>query len=187
MGWLTDYIDDMIADDKRRFDQAIEDAKKEFFDLEQKKVKKMYEEVIQNFYSSYNRKYYVPRESLYHLLECTTDYKRLIMDFKPEMITSRNGYAGEDGLYKTVFKEGWHGGSGKTGAKSYPFKSYNEGEYVAYNGDPEPYSEKPYYWIPAKRAEKSPLDDFTEKWNKFQDTEFEDDANRIFNKHFDKI
>lgn len=186
MGWLTDQVNEMMNEDKKKFEEAVANASEEFFKLEKEKTEKIYENVIDDFYNSYDRKYYKQRGSLYHLLECTTDNKRLTLDFHPEKISARNGYSGKDGLYASVFKEGWHGGSGKGDKKSYPFAVY-ENKYVPYDGVVKPYDSHEYKWVPAKKADVSPFDDFVDKWNDFQDGEFEEDLRYIFNKHFDRI
>lgn len=187
MGWLTDYVDEIMDDTKKKFEKAVDDASKEFFKLEKEKTEKIYKNTIDDFYNSYKRKYYKPNKSLYKLLKCETDNKCLIINFHPEKIVSRTGYSGEDGLYTSVFKEGWHGGSGNKNGKSYPVAVYEGGKYFPYDGIVKPYEDRYYDWIPAKQADISPFDDFKKRWDDFQNSEFEEDANRIFNKHLDKI
>lgn len=186
MSWLTDQVDEAKKDIERRVKEITAEASEEFFKLEKKKTEDIYRDVIDDFYNSYDRKFYKQDESLYNLLECTTDNKKLILDFHPEKISMRNGYSGENGLYTSVFKEGWHGGSGKNGRKSYPVAIY-DGEYKPYDGAVAPYDSYGYKWVPAKRAKISPYDDFVKRWNDFQYGEYEEDFYRIFKKHFDKF
>ena len=93
------------------------------------------------------------------------------MDFHPELFDSRTGYTGEKGLYKTVFKEGWHGGAKHNGGMFYR--------------TPIPYFK--YWGKEATRSSMSPYEKFKERWYKYEDTTFESDLRRILNKHIDKI
>ena len=167
--WLTDYIEDIMSDNKKRFEEAVKKTKREFFPLEVKKVEELYRQVADDFYSDYSeRKFYKPRGSLKNLFNIKTDYENLYMDFDPTKIPSRTGYVGEDGLYNTVFREGWHGGANHEGKMLYR--------------KPVPYYR--YWGREAVRTSISPLDDFDKRWDKYQETEFVDDLNRIFDKHF---
>lgn len=171
--WLTDYVEDITNDTVEKMQDAVEDFKKEFFPLQVENVKEIYREVISDFYNeiSENDRTYMPRGSLYRLFSCTTNYKCLNMDFHPELFKSRTGYAGEDGLYTTVFKEGWHGGARHNGGMFYR--------------TPIPYFT--YWGKEATRSSMSPYEKFKERWYLYEDTTFESDLRRILNKHIDKI
>ena len=170
-GWLSSYIEEITADTVKKIENAVDKAKAEFFPRQVKKVSEIYEDVIWDFYGDKSSRYYVPRGSLYNLFDCKTDGECLIMNFKPENFPSRTGYAGEDGLYQTVFREGWHGGAKHNGSLLYR----------------TPYPYYTYWGSPAEHASISPLEDFRQRWYHYEDTEFEADLNKTINKYINMI
>ena len=95
------------------------------------------------------------------------------MNFKPEKFPSRTGYTGtgKDGLYQTVFKEGYHGGASHNGKMLYR----------------TPYPYYTYWGSAAEQASISPLEDFRQRWYHYEDTEFEADLNKTINKYINMI
>lgn len=187
--WLTDYVKQTREDVVEKSKKAAKDATEEFLKLEEEKTKKIYYSVIDYFYNSYERKMYVPRETLYgeDFAEIRKKGKKVIINFHPEVFISRTGYNGENGLYTTVFLQGWHGGTNKYGGMKYPVGKFKDESPYYYNGEYKPYDDIRYKWVPAVQAPISPYDDFVNRFNKYQDTEFEEDVTRIINKHIDRI
>ena len=170
-GWLSSYIEEITADTVKKIENAVDKAKAEFFPRQVKKVNEIYKEVALKFYNNKPERIYDPRGSLYNLFDCKTDGECLIMNFRPEKFPSRTGYTGKDGLYQTVFKEGYHGGAEHDGKKLYR--------------TPIPYYT--YWGSQATIAPISPLEDFRQRWYHYEDTEFEADLNKTINKYINMI
>lgn len=193
MGFIEDYVDEveneLIEESKKKVATAME----EFFSIEIEKTKELYHNVIDDFYDDVNfeRKMYIPRGTMHSdaFAKFTTNGKRIDINFHPEVFVSRTGYSGEDGLFKTVFEEGWHGGKrGKSGDMKYPIGKFKKGTApYYYNGVERPYDDIKYGWSPAVRADISPYDDFIKRWDNLQDTVFEKDLNEIISKYFDML
>ena len=186
--WFDSYVNDLKQNAMKKIDIAVAETKKEFFPLATKKIKKIYNDVITDFYE-YNRKFYKPRGSLYDLLECRTDNEYIYMSFDPSKIPNRGGYYSEDdGLYRTVFVEGWHGGANISDKMLIPFRSPAE----EYNGKDKPWDTSrgkgvKQSWKTATKAEISPLKDFENRFYEYQDSEYENDFVEIWNKNASKI
>ncbi len=71
----------------------------------------LFEGAIQGFYDDYAPRSYTRRGSLFNVPVITPLSDDIVIEFDPHQITMRNGSGEEDGLYTTVFKEGWHGGA----------------------------------------------------------------------------
>lgn len=87
----------------------------EFIPIAEADLKTLFKDAVDNFYTSYNPKYYQRNKSLYDIFVITRDTNGMgfDMEFDPAKMTGfRNGYKGEDGLYQQVFIKGWHGGAG---------------------------------------------------------------------------
>ena len=180
---------------REKFNRVVDNTKKEFFPMQEKKIKKIYKSVIDDFYADYRPHFYNRRDngSLYKLLKCRSDTEHIYMSFDPSEISYRNGYAGEDGLYRTVFIEGWHGGAMVHNSMLYPVGKYENGKPRAYDGTYKdgvykPYEDEDYKysWTVANRASISPLDDFNKRFDDYQDTEFEEDFRDLFDKNLRK-
>lgn len=182
------YIKKLQEKANKAVKEAQEKSYSEYFDVAEKKIRAMYKDVINDFYNSYPDSFYEKhkgrRGSLYNLLQTkkTTDY--LSIWFDPSLISYRNGYAGEKGLYTTVFREGWHGGANKYGGMKYPVGRFKKDETVRYyDGEYHPYDDIRYLWTPAKKASISPLQDIKNRIDKYQETEYQKDYDEIWNRN----
>lgn len=200
----NDSLESWFENDRKKrrekFNRVVDNTKKEFFPMQEKKIKKIYKSVIDDFYADYKPHFYNRRDngSLYKLLKCRSDTEHIYMSFDPSEISYRNGYAGEDGLYRTVFVEGWHGGAMVHNSMLYPV-GYEGGKIKTYDGtyrykeslgkevySPYECDNIKYGWIEANRASISPLDDFNKRFDDYQDTEFEEDFRDLFDKNLRK-
>lgn len=172
--------------------EAVHEAQKkafsEYFTVAEKKVKTIYSETIDDFYNSYPNPFYHRRGSLYDLIQTkkTDDY--LSIWFEPSLISYRNGYAGEYGLYDQIFRQGWHGGANIGGKMLVPWTAPS----VVYNGmyspwdSPKPWQQNPgtkHGWEQAERAPIAPLQDFKNRLNQYQKTEYQKDYDKIWDKY----
>ena len=195
------YFEKLQAKAKEAVINAQKDAFAEYFEVADKKIREIYKNTITDFYNSHKPSFYNSRGSLYKLLqtEKTEDY--LSVWFDPSKISYRNGYAESSksdgvsgGLYDLVFRQGWHGGAMVNGAMLYPVGRFENGKPRAYdgiynNGHYKPYADETYTygWTPAKKAPISPLDDFIQRIDKYQKTEYQKDYEKIWDKHKSNI
>lgn len=182
--WIDDYIANLKKEAESKIQEALKETKKEFLPLCEKKIKAIYHSVIEEFYFGYNRSFYKPRGSLYDLLECKSDDEYVYISFNPSKITSRTGYSGENGLYQSVFREGWHGGAKFGDGAYYPWRKPP----TPYDGAYKPWDDlKSFIWQPAVKAPISPLQDFKNRFDEYQDGEFESDFRKIWEKYSSRI
>ena len=183
-------MDDLKKKAKAATVKAVNDSYKDYFKMLKIKLEKMYEGVIDDFYADYKPKtfeykdesgnvktyHYERRESLYKLLyieESVTEngQQGLTYGFDPSKIMSRTGYNGEDGLYTTVFRQGWHGGGRHDGSMRWrtPIPTFN------------------FWGSYAKQADISPLDAFYKKVDQYEEREYHTDFDKIWEYHKNKI
>lgn len=179
--------------------EAVKDAQKkafsEYFEIADKKIREIYKSVITDFYRDYTPpRFYDRRGSLYNLIQTQHGDDYLQVGFNPSKISYRNGYAGEDGLYETVFRQGWHGGAMVHGSMLYPIGKYEDGKPRAYDGTYKdgvykPYEDEyyKYSWTVANKAAISPLDDFKKRLDAYQESEYQQDYEEIWNKYKSNI
>ena len=174
------------------------EAMKDFFEVAETKIKKIYKSTIDTFYGSYNPHFYDRTGNLYYLFQTkrTDDY--LSIWFDPSKISYRNGYSESSnsdgvkgGLYDLIFRHGWHGGALVNGSMLYPVGKEN-GSFKAYDGTYKdgrykPYEEISYKWAPAVKASISPLDDFKIRLDKYMDTEWQTDYDKIWERKKSEI
>lgn len=172
--------------------EAVHEAQKkafsEYFTVAEKKIKTIYSETIDDFYNSYPNPFYHRRGSLYNLIQTKIADDYLSIWFEPSLISYRNGYAGENGLYDQIFRQGWHGGAdvknrgGMLVPWSYPTLEYN-GNTSPW--EPEIWNSKSILsgWKPAKRAPIAPLQDFKNRLDQYQKTEYQKDYDKIWDKY----
>ena len=196
----NDFYKSYISKLQTKTKEAVQDAQKkafsEYFEVADKKIREIYKSVITDFYKDYTPRFYDRRDggSLYQLIQtkCGDDY--LQIGFNPSRISYRNGYASEDGLYETVFRQGWHGGAMVQGSMLYPIGKYENGKPRVYDGTYKdgvykPYDDEDYKysWTIANKAAISPLEDFKKKLNAYQESEYQQDYEKIWNKHKSNI
>ena len=70
-------------------------------------------EAANQFYDSYDPKFYSRRGTLYNILFVDTDGETFEAEFREDVMTYSNGGGGgdEDDLYDLVFRRGYHGGA----------------------------------------------------------------------------
>ena len=125
---MSNYEKTIINDIKQKVEKETPKIEKKVLDLVENKLTEFYKISVLEFYNSYTNPIYDRRGSLDNLFKTKRDGNILRYWFEPSEITSRTGYAGEDGLYTTVFKEGWHGGAMHDGVMRYrtpiPYYTY---------------------------------------------------------------
>lgn len=187
--FYKDYMEQLQLKAKAAVKKAQEKTFEEYFEVADKKIRGIYKNTITDFYKDYYPHFYDRRGSLYDLIQTKygTDY--LSISFDPSKISYRNGYSGEDGLYNTVFRQGWHGGAMIRGSMLYPVGKYENGKPRAYDGTYKPYEDEnyKYNWIVANRASISPLNDFRNRIDEYQKNEYQKDYEKIWNRNKQNI
>lgn len=186
------YIKKLQEKAKKAVKEVQEKSFSEYFNVAEKKIRTIYKDTITDFYNSYPNPFYDRRGSLYELIQTkkTNDY--LSIWFEPSLISYRNGYAGENGLYNQVFRQGWHGGANvkHRGRMLVPW-SYPT---LKYNGETSPWEPEIWNsesilssWKLAEKAPISPLQDFKKRIDQYQKTEYQKDYENIWNKYKSNI
>ena len=186
------YMKKLQEKAKETVKEAQEKSFSEYFNVAEKKIKTIYKDTITDFYNSYPNPFYDRRGSLYELIQTkkTTDY--LSIWFEPSLISYRNGYAGENGLYDQVFRQGWHGGADvrHRGKMLIPWSH----PVLEYNGEKSPWEPEIWNsesilsgWERAEKAPISPLQDFKRRIDQYQKTEYQKDYEDIWNKYKSNI
>ena len=126
---ISNYEKTIINDIKQKVENETPKVEKKVLDLVENKLTDFYKMSVMEFYNSYPDPIYNRREEgLYNLFKTKRDGNMLRYWFEPSEFPSRTGYTGENGLYKTVFKEGWHGGAMHDGVMRYrtpiPYYAY---------------------------------------------------------------
>lgn len=194
----NDFYKSYMSKLQTKAKEAVKDAQKkafsEYFEVADKKIREIYKSVITDFYRDYTPRFYDRRGSLYNLIQTKHGDDYLQIGFNPSKIAYRNGYAGEDGLYETVFRQGWHGGAMVHGSMLYPIGKYEDGKPRAYDGTYKdgvykPYEDEDYKysWTVANKAAISPLDDFKKRLDVYQESEYQQDYEEIWNKYKSNI
>lgn len=188
----TEWLNDLLS----KIDKVCEETRKEYMVFLEKKLRDNYVRIIDNFHSAYSPTFYKRRSpgggGLYDLLRIETDEKGMDIGFEPSYIEMRDGYNGKDGLYTTVFLQGYHGGAYIQEAGNFlvPWTAPT----FKYDGDNSPWnSPKPWEreagvshgWSPAVRT-VSPYrlwKSFIDGYNKGQ---YQKDFDVIWNKNISK-
>ena len=189
------YMETLQKKAKKAVSKAQEKTFEEYFEVADTKIRDIYKKTIIDFYQDYTPpRFYDRRGSLFNLIQTKRGSDYLSIWFDPSKISYRNGYAGEDGLYETVFRQGWHGGAMVRGSMLYPIGKYEDGKPRAYDGTYKdgyykPYEDEnyKYSWTVANKAAISPLDDFKKRLDKYQKTEYQEDYEKIWNKNKSNI
>lgn len=127
---------------KTEFDRMTKESAEEFKEkyssvgsMSANKRLDIFNSVIESFYNSYTPRFYDRNYSLYSIYDPVENV------FTPYNMTPyRDGYSGEDGLFQTVFMEGWHGGAKYGDSTHWGDKILNT---------PHPSPGTPYYRKPA--------------------------------------
>lgn len=165
------YIKELKEKVKQQKKDILKQTSTEFFELLSTKIRNMFEITIIHFYSSYSPKFYKRRDSLFNLLKIDYGNDYFEGEFIPEKIISRTGYKAEDGLYDTVFRQGWHGGAKHNG--SYYWRK------------PDPCYNR--WGRQAIKAQFSPLQIFNALLDDYKAKEIQEDWNKLYNKNISKI
>lgn len=178
---------------KRKIEACEPKVVEKLADKLDERVHEFFDKSISDFYRDYEPRFYNRRtqNGLSHLLftEKGKDYFQYWFD--PEVMPYRNGYAGENGLYKTVFKEGWHGGANLDGNMLVPYRTnYSDGSYstIAYDGISKsstrtyerPYEYSKARWQPAVKAEISPYENFLKQKEEYEKKQLNIDYQEIW-------
>lgn len=183
--WLTETI--------TKVDKVYEETQSEYYDFLEDELRSNYERIIDKFYASYNPKVYKRRESLKDLLCFERDSDGMTVGFDPSKISRRDGYNGKNGLYTTVFIQGYHGGAFIPNAKKFLVPWTNPP--YEYNGnitpwEPRPWREYPdqhisHGWEPAVRS-ISPYRMWKSYIDKYNKGQYQKDFDVIWKRNIDK-
>ena len=175
-----------IADEYNKFYASVcEEAGKEWIKTAKNKMETRYNSIINEFYSDYNPSTYIREHRLYSLLKFKDiDSMAFSYYFDETQLPYRNGYSGEDGLYDTVFKKGYHGGA-KIGQSDYLIPTRHDRQ--LYYGGPKPWNGEleTDKWIKATKSQAPYLKfkSFIDLYNKGQfQKDYDDIFYRIWNK-----
>lgn len=123
---MGNYEKNIINNIKEKVDKETPKIENKVLDLVENKLNEFYTISVMNFYASYPHplydKIYGRRNSLYNLFKTKREGNILRYWFEPSEIPPRKGTNskyGNDFLYETVFKEGWHGGANHNGVMRY--------------------------------------------------------------------
>ena len=101
------YMETLQKKAKEAVSKAQEKTFEEYFEVADTKIRDIYKKTIIDFYQDYTPpRFYDRRGSLFNLIQTKRGSDYLSIWFDPSKISYRNGYAGEDGLYETVFRQG---------------------------------------------------------------------------------
>lgn len=156
--------------------KVIRDVGVQIIDELLSETKEAFDETIREFYSDYpdaELHGYRRKHELYNLIileksiNPATGFPRYHIEFDETKLHYRNGYNGEDGLYNTVFRMGYHGGSishnpGFPGNGDKPYyKKYKANKNA---DDDAPDANWSGWSFPARKMDKAPLDTIKEKY-----------------------
>lgn len=116
---MGNYEKEIINNIKKEVKRITPSVENKVLDLVENKLNDFYKISVMQFYNDYSPIYYDRRYSLYNLFRTKREGKKLKYWFEPSEFPSRTKYIGDDGLYATVFKEGWHGGAMHDGVMRY--------------------------------------------------------------------
>lgn len=162
------YIEAIKENERRKGRLALRKASHDILEIMEKDINEMFRDSVSDFYGGYTP---VPggyerrnggEGSMYDLLrterKSSASVPSLIITLdESRMGGYRSGYKGEDGLFTTVFIEGWHGGARQD---EYTGKKFWR------KPIPDPDSSYPgyYYWgSVAEREDVSPSESFRRK------------------------
>lgn len=141
-------------------------------------AERLFSEAVERFYGDYSPNVYNRTHSLADLLQSESGENKLALWFDPGRMSGyRNGYKGEDGLYRDVFLRGWHGGADHgdytTSVGFSGDMSYERSFYTPHPSPGSPYWRRPvpYYTTwgqPAATAAVSPYEDYTQRLAEYQ-------------------
>lgn len=184
--FVDDFLNGIIADYTKKaqgaFDVGVKNARKAHTRYRKECIEKWFKESIDSFYRDYTPKVYKRSKSLYEVLDVDYigDQEDIDINYESTKMTGyRNGYHGEDGLFGTVFVNGWHGGAG---SGDFTHLSNGKVKRTPHPSPGTPYYRKPvphyvYWGRQAVRYSISPYDsieekiaeggDFQQKWQEF--------------------
>lgn len=116
---MSNYEKQIINNVKEQVKGITPTVEDKVLTLVENKLNYFYKISVMEFYNSYHPEFYVRHDSLYNLFRTKREGNNLLYWFEPSELSSRTGYAGEDGLYTSVFKNGWHGGAMHDGVMLY--------------------------------------------------------------------
>lgn len=116
---MSNYEKQIINNVKEQVKRITPTVEDKVLTLVENKLNYFYKISVMEFYNSYHPEFYVRRDSLYNLFRTKREGNNLLFWFEPSELSSRTGYADENGLYTSVFKNGWHGGAMHDGVMRY--------------------------------------------------------------------
>ena len=178
-------IEDEMISQAQKAQVAARRANSRYNEMELEMRKKIVKEAADHFYKDYPPKFYKEsrRGSLYQIfnVETTPDIDGGIEAYKGEFdedaMPYRNGNAGKDGLYQTVFHEGWHGGAASGPGHPQYGTPYWRTPYPKYNK----------WGSKAAKAEISPFDEMILEDEHYTAHDMENDLWRFWNEEWAKI
>ena len=174
-------VRDRIALVKKKANEAIRLATKDMVEYLNEEIRKIFIDVVNEFYNDYDPLTYERDYTLGTLLETEVLHGSnpgLAVWLEPtNMTTFRSGYDGEDGLYDQVFRKGWHGGADMGPWHPDPLTPYWRTPHPGY-----------YRWgRAAERMDPPPLELFQEKLREAFEGRFTDHYQELINKRTAEI
>lgn len=193
---ITSYFNRAMEKIQKRAEVVIgrlwREAWSEYIVIADKRLKKEFNEAIQEFYDDYTPTRYNRNESLYDIFKTDVDTTNGTLSFwnDPSKMTGfRNGYHGDDGLYSQVYRRGWHGGADRISES----KAEKYGEHPN-TGTPYWRYPDPYYtrWGDdakgkAPIASVSPLENVKRRIKNYEEKEIKNELTELFTKKFNSL
>lgn len=189
MAWVDSWKKEIEAKIRKAYQEAEDKAWEEYFYELEKIAKEIFTKSIDNYYASYSPTTYNRNYSLYNLIHIERGNDYIEIWFEPDdMTTYRNGYSGEDGLYNSVFRMGWHGGADKGNythlSNGRVLRTPHPNPGTPYWREPEPYYTS---WGKSSVITESPLDEIKRSVEDFNKNENQKLFDSILNRNLENI
>ena len=106
---LSDVIKQIKKDIVEKANKTKEKADKEFFPILEKEIRKCWVNAIDNYYSSYEPKYYKRKKDFYDILRTRIDSNGVVIKVNSDYLEEHR--ADKEYIFRLMFEEGWHGGA----------------------------------------------------------------------------
>lgn len=159
------------------------------------KLHSFFDTAIAEFYAGYSPRFYKRRNngSMKNIFKTEIKNTKLYFWFDPDLMPYRDEPIGyKNGLYHTVFKEGWHGGAQFNNSDAlYPWRQppieYNS-SYDESSSRRKPWSDiKKSKWEIAEKEAISPYERYISLKEDYEKNGYQKDAKIIITEEFEKV
>lgn len=203
---IDDVLNNIVKEVENKINTRRKEASKkiykEFGEYQKKEIEKLFKITIDDFYNNYDPIEYDRTGGLYNLLDIRTDAdgyvvvgdNKLSNIYNPSQMHANR--SGGDNLYKTVFEEGWHGGSKGINAEDaklwgeHPnpgiphYRTWGWGRYSV--DGPRTFCRFGAWDGEAARMQPSPRDLMYERYKAAYNSYMHEEFNKIATKHLDE-